>query len=98
MSESVCLTSAIDSKEEKDAATLDLPNAFTKTNIRDEYVLMTLRGAVAEFMPRVAPETHGDYATYESGTPILHTELLKTTCVLLKSALKFYIKVVEYLK
>ena len=49
------LTSAIDAKEKRDAALLDLPNAFMQNNIGDERVLMKLRGAVEELMVRVAP-------------------------------------------
>ena len=75
--ESVYLTSVTDTKEKRDVATLDLPNAFIKINIGNEYVLMKLRGAVAELMVRVAPETHSDYVTYENGTPMLYVELLK---------------------
>ena len=96
--ESVCLTSVIDTKEERYVSTLDLPNAFIQTNIGDENVLMKLRGAVAELMVRVSPETHSDCVTYENGTPILCVELLKSLHALLKSALDFYVKVVEYLK
>ena len=70
--ESVSLTSIADKKENRDSATLDLPNAFIQTTIGDEYVLMKLRGAVEELMVRVAPETHSDYITCENDTRILH--------------------------
>ena len=49
-------------------------------------------------MVRVAPETCSDYATFENVTSILCVELLKALHGLLKSALKFYMKVVEDLK
>ena len=96
--ESLCLTIVIDAKDERDAATLDFPNASMQTNIGDEHVLMKLRGAVAELIFRVVPETCSDYATYENGKPISHAELIKSLHGILKSALKFYIKVVEDLK
>ena len=60
-----------------------------QTNIGDEQVLMKLREAVAELMVRVSPEIYSDCATYENGKTILHAELLKVLCGLLKSALKF---------
>jgi len=94
----VHLTSAIDSKEGRDTATLDLPNSFTQNKIVDEHVLVKLRGEIAELMVRVAPETHSDFVTCEKGKPILCAELLKVLHGLLKLALKFYIKVVEDLK
>ena len=84
----VCLTSAIDAKWKRDAATLNLPSAFMQTNIEDKCVLMKLRGAVAWLMVRVAPETHSDHTTCENGTPILHAGLLKA----------LHVKVVEDLK
>ena len=84
-----------DKKENRDVATLYLPNAFIQTSIRDEHVIMKLRGTVAELMVSVAPETHSDYVTCENGAPIFHVELLKSLNGLLKSSLKFYIKVVE---
>ena len=60
---SVHLPSAIDAREGRHEATLDLPNAFMQTNIGDECVLMKLRGSFAELMVRVAPEMHSDYVT-----------------------------------
>ena len=45
--ESVFLSGVIDPKEERDAETLYLPNAFMQNNIGDEQVLMKLRGALA---------------------------------------------------
>ena len=47
---------------------------------------------------RVAPEICSDYVTHENGKLILHAELLKALHGLLKSALNFCIKVVEYFK
>ena len=96
--ESVHLTSTIDVKEERDVATLDLPNTFMQTNIGDECVLMKLRGAVAELMVRLAHETHSNCVSHENSTPMLHVELLKALHGILKSALNFCIKVVEYFK
>ena len=80
----MCLTSVIDAKENRCVGTLDLPNAFMKTSIGDEHVLMKFRGSVAELMVRVAPETFSYHATYENGTPMLCVELLKALHGLLK--------------
>ena len=62
--ESVYLTSATDAKANRDAATLDSPNAFVQTKIGDEHVLIKFRGAVAELMVRVVPEICSDCATH----------------------------------
>ena len=62
--EQVCLTSVIDATEERDAETLNLPNAFMQTNIGDKHVIMKLRGASSELMVRVFPETHSDHMTH----------------------------------
>ena len=59
---------------------------------------MKLRGEVAELIVRVGPEMHSDYVTYGNGEPNVCVELPKALCGLLKLALKFYIKVAEYLK
>ena len=63
--ESAHLTSVIDAKENRDAATLDLQNAFMQTTIGYECVITKLRGAISELMVRVALERHCDYVTHE---------------------------------
>ena len=70
--ELVSLTSVIHAKENIDVATLELPNDFIQTNIRDECVLKKLRRAVAQLMARLAPEKRSNYVTHENGKPILH--------------------------
>ena len=42
--ESVFLTSTIDAKEHQDVATVDAPNAFVQTKLKNKFIAMRLRG------------------------------------------------------
>ena len=55
--ESVLITSTIDTKEGRDVAIIDIPNAFVTTIIEDKKDIVTvrLRGKLAELMVATAP-------------------------------------------
>ena len=61
--ESVLLTSTIDTKEGRDVAIIDVPNAFVTTRIKDkkDIVIVRLRGKLAELMVATAPEIYKKY-------------------------------------
>ena len=92
------ITLAVDAKEKRDTATLDIPNAFIQTEMNKEdkdgnrYV-MKIRGALVDMLVQIAPEIYKDYITYERGHKILYVQVLKAIYGMLQSALLFYKKV-----
>ena len=90
--ESVLLTSVIDARENREVATVDIPNAFVQTDMDDEKVVMKMRGKLAELLVQVAPEIYREYVVIERGQKVLYLELRKALYGMLKSALLFYKK------
>ena len=63
--EPVLLTSIIDSKEGRDVAIIDIPNAFVTTRIEDkkDIVIVRLRWKLAELMVATAQEIYKKYVS-----------------------------------
>ncbi|KAL7461201.1 hypothetical protein ACHAXS_001624, partial [Conticribra weissflogii] len=90
--ESIFITAAIEAKERRDVATIDLPSAYLHAE-NDETTHMELKGRLAELMAQVDPTVYRKYISVdEKGTPILYVRLHKAIYGLLKSALLFYRK------
>jgi hypothetical protein len=98
MNDSVMITSAIDAHEERVIKTMDIPGAFLHADL-DEEVIMLLRGQLADLMVQVDPELYGPYVRKtKKGESILYVKMLKAMYGLLRSALLFYLKLVNDLK
>ena len=90
--ESVFITCAIEAKERRDVAVMDLPGAFLHADCED-HVLMRFQGRLAELMEMVAPQIYRRYVVTDSrGESILFVKLQKALYGMLKSALLFYKK------
>ena len=86
------ITSAIDAHEGRDVAVMDILGAYLHA-LNDEFVLMCLRGKLAEMMVKVDPKLYRKYVTTSAkGEPILYVKLNKALYGLLKSALLWYKK------
>ena len=63
--ESVFCTFGIDAEEERDVAVVDIPNAFVQTDLavdgKPVFVLMAIRGRLADTLVSIAPEVYGPY-------------------------------------
>ena len=57
MLESIFVTAAIEAKEGRDVAVMDLPGAFFDADNDDE-VIMTIKGKLAELMVMMAPQIY----------------------------------------
>ena len=96
--ESVVITSAIDAKENRCVAIVDLPNAFIQTD--NEEVegkppnLMKVRGVLAEILIDIAPTLYKPYVVYERGQPVIYLLLTKAVYGQLRAALLFYRKLI----
>ena len=98
MTDSVMITSAIDAYEGRVVKTMDIPGAFLHADL-DEEVVMLLRGQLADLMVQVDPELYGPYVRKsKKGESILYVKMLKAMYGLLRSALLFYLKLVDDLK
>jgi hypothetical protein len=96
--ESVMITATIDAHKGRDVAVVDVPGAFLSLGM-DEYVLMTIKGRLAELMVKAAPNMYRKYITLDANNqPILYVKLQKALYGCLRSALLFYEKLVGDLK
>jgi hypothetical protein len=90
--ESVFMTCAIEAKEKRDVAVMDLPGAFLHADCED-HVIMKFQGRLAELMAMAAPQIYRKYITTDSqGESVLFVKLQKALYGMLKSALLFYKK------
>jgi len=77
---------------------MDIPGAFLNAE-NDEYIIMLLRGKLAELMVQIDPQLYRKYVTFgQKGQPMLYVKLNKALYGLLKSALLFYKKLVSELE
>ena len=87
------MTGAIDAHEGKDVAIVDIPRHFPNAE-NNEYILMCLRGKIAEIIVQVGSKIYRKYVTTTAkGEPILYVKLNKALYGLLKSTLLLYRKV-----
>ena len=92
------ITLAVDAKEERDTATLDIPNAFIQTQMKEldkdgNRFVMKIRGRLVDMLVQIAPEIYKDFVTYENGQKILYVQVLRAIYGMLQSALLFYKKI-----
>ncbi len=93
--ESIATTAAIDAKERRASAVIDLPNAFTlclneKLKAHHKRDILKVRGRVADMLIAIAPEVYADYATKENGVTVIYLEILKAVYGMIKSPLLLY--------
>ena len=96
MTDSVMLTACIEAEEERDVATVDIPNAFIQTEIdeRDkdgDRVIMKIQGPMVDLLIQIDP-TYEDFVVHERGVKTLYVHILRALYGLLESALRYYQK------
>ena len=95
--ESVFCTIGIEAEEERDVAITDISNAFVQTDLalngKPVFVLMAIRGVLANMLVKIAPEVYGHYLTKDKkGNSLLYVKLLKALYGLMEASLMFYQK------
>ena len=94
--ESVIITAVVDAKENRDVATVDIPNAFIQTELakkeEDDRVILKIRGKLVDMLVDIDPGTYAKFVAFENGKKILYCEVLKAIYGMLMSALMFYKK------
>jgi hypothetical protein len=101
--EAVILTAIADAKEERDVATVDLPNAFCQTVITDadaeHPIIVRLRGALVDMLVDIAPKTYSPYVTVnKKGEKILLVQCMNALYGSMVASLMFFKKLVKALK
>ena len=71
------VTTAVDTHEERDVATLNIPPAFLHVE-NDEHIIVLLKGKVDELLVQLQPELYQKYViTSKNGEPMMYVKLLK---------------------
>ena len=79
-------------------AIIDIPGAFLQAE-NDKFVVMLLRGKLAEMMVKIYPSLYQKYIFIgKAKQPMLYVKLNKALYSMLRSALLFYNKLVSELK
>ena len=87
--DSVVLTGVIYAHELRDVAMLDIKNYFLHTE-NDKYVLIMLRGKLAELLVKLDPKLYQKYViTSKQGMPILYVKPTKVIYEMLRSTMLF---------
>jgi hypothetical protein len=87
--EALLLTCAIDAKEGRDVATIDIPGAFMQADMDDEVIHVRLQGRMAMLMVEIDP-TYKKYIGKENDQPVLSIRLLKALYGTLRAARLFW--------
>jgi hypothetical protein len=87
--EAVFLTSAIDARERRHVATLDIPGAFMQADI-DELIFLKLDGTMATLLADTNPGKFQPYMTTERGQQVIYLRINKALYGTLHAALLFW--------
>ena len=91
------ITCAIDAKENRDVAIVDIPGAFMQADM-DEIVHMRLEGTMAQLLIKLDPSLYKQYTVIENGKTVLYLLMLKALYGTLRAALLFWQKLTNKLK
>jgi hypothetical protein len=87
--ESLLLSCVIDSKEQRQVITCDVPGAFMQVDV-DEVVHVRLAGPLAELLTKVDPKLYTKYLGTERGKPVMYVQLQKALYGTLSAAMLFW--------
>ena len=97
------LTAVVDTKEERDVATMDIPNAFVQTNtldsVKDYRVMVRLRGSIVDIMCDISPNVYSEYVTTnKKGEKIMIVQCMNALYGTMVAYILYYKKFVKSLK
>ena len=98
--ESVLLSCIIDAQEERDVATVDIPNAFIQTRVekKEERCVIKLRGTLVDMLEEIAPDVYTPYVRVDrKGVKVLILECWNAIYGAMMASLLFYRKFTESL-
>ena len=78
--ESLMITATIDTKENRDIMTADVPNAFIQTKLPkingEDRIVMKITGALVNMLIQINPGLYKEYVVFERGNAVIYVELL----------------------
>ena len=81
LTESIKLTAAVDAYEERDVASMDIPNAFIQTILPprpdEERVIMKIRGKLVDWLLEIDPTEYASLVVMERGVKVLYLHILR---------------------
>ena len=87
------VTGVIDAHELRDAATADVPNAFTQMHVKcepgNEWATMKIQGVLVDMLVELDPGLHEGQAVCKNGEKTVCIVVLKVIHGMLQSALSF---------
>ena len=90
--ESILITSVIDTKQKRDVVTLDIPNAFVQTPLPEqkEKVNMRIMGQSTDLVLESLSEKYNKYINIGNGVKVIYVEILSALYGMMMSSLLFY--------
>ena len=89
------LLSVINATDNRDVASIGIPNAFVQTTIQG-IVHVRIRGKLAQMLLEIQPNKYREYATTnKKGEVVIYMHLLKSLYGIMQAALLFYQKLVR---
>ncbi len=90
--ESTFITASIAASKKRKVRCYNVQSAFVNMDV-DEYILMVLKGELADMMVQIVPQVYMKYVTMDRKmTKILHVKLQKALYGLMRASLLFYRK------
>jgi hypothetical protein len=90
--EAVFLTAAIEAKEQRDTAVVDIPGAFMQAPQDDEVVHVRLTGIMVDILLRLQHDAYARFVVIENGQRVLYVRLSKALYGTIRAARLFYNK------
>ena len=92
--EALLLTAMIDSIENRDVMSADIPNAFIQAKLErkqdEERVIMKVTGKLVDWLVELSPETYQSCVIEERGRKVLYVEVLRAIYGMLEAAMLWY--------
>ena len=95
---SLMSTCVVDAKENRNVATVDIPNASIQIDLTSETIVMKIKGELVGILIEIDLNAHKDYIVYENNVPVLCLEALKALHGMSHGSSLFHGKFVEDLK
>ena len=102
LTESILLTDGVDAREEREVASLDVPNAFIQTHTHldpsGERTVMKVMGFLIDLLIKIDHVAYFKYLVYKNGEKVLYLEVLRLIYKMLVASLLWYWKLRKYLE
>jgi hypothetical protein len=94
LTEAILITAAIEADQQRDVMTVDIPNAFVQTEIKDtkEKITMKIKGKLAEMLILLDEQRYKDFLVLENGEEVIYVQVIKALYGMLQASILFYQK------